>query len=60
MATIKNIKLQTPTVPNFVKAIIAGKEVQIPVRELDAETIDELARQWRDALVAKANEPRED
>ncbi len=53
-----NVKLegevQIPSLPNFLEVKIGTGSHSVPVSQFDARTLTDVAKRWRDALVAKA------
>lgn len=47
-------EVQIPQLPNFLIVKVGQQEHSVPIKAFDARTLTDIAKRWRDALLAKA------
>lgn len=49
-----SVKAETPKVPNFVRASVAGNNITVDVKDLSDNELQRLGEQWQKDLLANA------
>lgn len=54
------VQIEAPTVPNFLRNIVTGREkaILIPIQDLTDEELREIASEWTENLIKAARKKR--